>query len=35
MKIESILLQILKSEPVQQEWRPLRTMQEYPASRKV
>ena len=35
MKIESIHLQILESEPIEPEWRPLRTMQEYPGSTKV
>ena len=35
MKIESIDFQILESEPVEPEWRPLRTMREYPGSHKV
>ena len=35
MKIESIHLQILESEPIEPEWQPYRTMQEYPGSSKV
>jgi L-alanine-DL-glutamate epimerase-like enolase superfamily enzyme len=35
MKIEAIDFQILESEPVAPEWRPLRTMREYPDSHKV
>jgi L-alanine-DL-glutamate epimerase-like enolase superfamily enzyme len=35
MKIESIEMQILESDPVVPEWRPLRTMREYPGSHKV
>ncbi len=35
MKIEAIHLQILESEPLVPEWRPLRTMREYPRSRKI
>ena len=35
MKIESIDFQILESDPVEPEWRPLRTMREYPGSTKV
>ena len=30
MKIESIDFQILESDPVEPEWRPLRAMREYP-----
>ncbi|MBS10536.1 MAG: hypothetical protein CME19_02890 [Gemmatimonadetes bacterium] len=35
MKIEAIDFQILQSEPVVPEWRPLRTMREYPEIHKV
>ena len=35
MKIEAIDFLILKSEPVTPEWRPLRTMREYPNAHKV
>ncbi len=35
MKIEAIDFQILESDPVEPEWRPLRTMREYPDSHKV
>ena len=35
MKIETIDFQILESDPVEPEWRPLRTMREYPDSHKV
>ena len=35
MKIEAIDFQILQSDPVEPEWRPLRTMREYPDSHKV
>ncbi|MXZ08776.1 MAG: hypothetical protein F4Y79_04960 [Gemmatimonadetes bacterium] len=35
MKIEAIDFLILKSEPVTPEWRPLRTMREYPGAHKV
>ena len=35
MKIESIDFQILESDPVEPEWRPLRAMREYPGSTKV
>ena len=35
MKIESIDFQILESDPVEPEWRPLRTMREYPGSTTV
>ena len=35
MKIESIHLHILQSDPVVPEWRPLRTMREYPGARPV
>ena len=35
MRIEAVQLQILESEPVATEWRPLRRMQEYPGSTKV
>jgi L-alanine-DL-glutamate epimerase-like enolase superfamily enzyme len=35
MKIESIDFQIIESDPVEPEWRPLRTMREYPGSAKV
>ena len=35
MKIESISFQILEGDPVEPEWRPLRTMREYPGSHKV
>ncbi|MBS14271.1 MAG: hypothetical protein CME19_22075 [Gemmatimonadetes bacterium] len=35
MKIESIRIHILKSDPVEPEWHPYRTMQEYPGSTKV
>tara|TARA_B100001123_G_C15276557_1_gene1012397 strand:+ start:595 stop:1767 length:1173 start_codon:yes stop_codon:yes gene_type:complete len=35
MKIESISFQILEGDPVEPEWRPMRTMREYPGSHKV
>ena len=35
MKIESISFQILEGDSVEPEWRPLRTMREYPGSHKV
>lgn len=35
MRIETVQLQILESEPIEPEWRPLRQMQEYPGSTRV
>ena len=35
MKLEAIDLLILESDPVEPEWKPLRTMREYPGSHKV
>ena len=35
MKIESIRVDIVETQPVKPEWKPLRTMQEYPGSHKV
>ena len=35
MRIEAIDFHILESEPIEPEWRPLRTMREYPESHKV
>ena len=35
MKIEAIDFQILQCDRVEPEWRPLRTMREYPDSHKV
>lgn len=35
MRILAVQIQILESEPIEPEWRPLRRMQEYPGSRKV
>lgn len=35
MKIEAIDFLILEGDPVEPEWKPLRTMREYPGSRKV
>ena len=35
MRIEAIDFQILEREAVQPEWRPLRTMREYPESHKA
>ena len=35
MRIEAIDFQILESDPAEPEWRPLRTMREYPESHKV
>ena len=35
MQIEALDFHILKSDPVEPEWRPLRTMREYPQSHKV